>query len=144
MTQKAAGTAGRKRLGVPMRDFRENYMESTDPKVVIKYEDSVAVAVLTRERILEDNDIQDLEETLIPLIEQNPSIQLVIDFNKVRFLSSSVLGLLIRLSKKIYETGGRLRLCAISEKILEIFKITRLDKIFDISPTRKEAVQKLK
>ncbi len=119
-------------------------MESTDPKVVIKYEDSIAVAVLARERILEDNDIQDLEETLIPLIEQNPSIQLVIDFNKVRFLSSSVLGLLIRLSKKIYETDGRLRLCCISDKILEIFKITRLDKIFEISPTRKEAVQELK
>ena len=56
----------------------------------------------------------------------------MIDFSNVKFLTSSVLGLLIRISKKVYEAEGKLRLCSIAPKILEVFKITRLDKIFEI------------
>ena len=56
----------------------------------------------------------------------------MLDFGNVRFLSSAVLGLLIRISKRVYEQDGRLRLCSINPKIYEVFKITRLTKTFDI------------
>jgi anti-anti-sigma factor len=57
---------------------------------------------------------------------------MILDFGNVRFLSSAVLGLLIRVSKRIYERDGRLKLCNINPKIYEVFKITRLTKTFDI------------
>jgi anti-sigma B factor antagonist len=34
--------------------------------------------------------------------------------------------------KKVYEQDGQLKLCNITPKIYEVFKITRLTKIFDI------------
>ena len=70
-------------------------------------------------------------------------INLILDFTNVKFLSSAVLGLLIRVSKKIYEQDGQLRLCDISPRIYEIFKITRLTKIFDILPDRAAATASL-
>jgi len=59
-------------------------------------------------------------------------IKLILDFGNVQYLSSAILGLLIRISKRIYENDGLLRLCNINPKIYEIFKITLLTKTFDI------------
>ena len=107
----------------------------------IEYIDGVTVAVPTDAKILEEEQIQSLEKTFMSLIEQNTGIRLLIDFSGVQFLTSSVLGLLIRLSRKVFQSEGRLRLCSIDNKILEIFKITRLDKVFEIYQDRQQAVK---
>lgn len=99
--------------------------------------------LFTDEKILEERDILELQESLMGVIEQADKINLVLDFSNVKFLSSAVLGLLIRVSKKVYERGGQLRLCNISPRIYEIFKITRLTKIFDIFPDRASALASL-
>ncbi len=119
-------------------------MDEMNPNLQIDYHGQVVSATLTDEKILEDDQIQALEGSFMPLIEQNNKIQLVIDFSNVKFLTSSVLGLLIRISKKVYEQEGKLRLCAIDPKILDVFRITRLDKIFEIYPDQEEALVGLK
>ena len=101
----------------------------------------MTVAALTEPRILEQSDIDSLGNSIIPLIEQSDEINLVIDFEKVQFCSSAVLGLLIRISKKIYQKNGSLGLCSICSSILEIFRITRLDTIFDIYETQSQAIE---
>jgi len=119
-------------------------MDKMSPKIAVEYTQNATVTTLTDEKILEQADIQALEDSIMPLIESADRINLVIDFSNVKFLTSAVLGLLIRISKKVYESQGRLKLCAIDAKILEIFKITRLDRVFDISPDRYDALQGLK
>ena len=107
-------------------------MAPIKPKISVEYAGNATIITLADERILEDEDIRALQESLMSVIEQGGQINLVVDFCNVRFLSSAVLGLLIRVSKKVYEQDGTLRLCNINPKIHEIFKITRLTKIFDI------------
>ena len=119
-------------------------MDKANPNLSIEFHGSVVVATLTDEKILDETQLQGLDGSFTPLIEENPKIQLIIDFSNVKFLTSSVLGLLIRISKKVYETNGRLRLCSINPKIMEIFRITRLDKIFEIYPDVDEALIGLK
>lgn len=119
-------------------------MDSVHPNMSIKYYGQVVVATLTDEKILDESQLQGLDGSFMPLIDQNEKIQLIVDFSQVKFLTSSVLGLLIRVSKKVYESDGKLRLCSITPKILEIFKITRLDKIFEIFPDVDEAMIGLK
>ena len=119
-------------------------MDSIRPNISIDYHGAVVIATLTDEKILDEIQLQSLEGSIMPLIDQSPNIQLVIDFSNVKFLTSSVLGLLIRISKKVYEAEGKLRLCSITPKILEVFKITRLDKIFEIFPDADEALVGLK
>ena len=118
-------------------------MDQASPNLSIEVVEDITIATLTDEKILEEAQIQALESSFIPLIEQNSPLTLLIDFSSVQFLTSSVLGLLIRVSKKIYEADGRLGLCSIQPKIFEIFKITRLDKIFEIYTNRQEAMEKL-
>jgi anti-sigma B factor antagonist len=77
------------------------------------------------------------------VVEQAERINLILDFCNVRFLSSAVLGLLISVSKKVYERDGQFRLCNINPRIYEIFKITRLTKIFDIYDDREGAIESI-
>ncbi len=114
-------------------------MDQSNPQISVEYANEVAIATIRAEKILEESDIQSVESTVMPLIGNNP-VKLVIDFSNVKFLTSSALGLLIRISKKVYESDGQLRLACIDRKILEIFKITRLDKVFEIHADRNSAI----
>jgi anti-sigma B factor antagonist len=118
-------------------------MTSITPKVNVEYLGSATVITLADEKILEAEDIRALQESITAVIEQAERINLILDFRNVRFLSSAVLGLLIRISKRTYESGGQLRLCNINPKIHEIFKITRLTKIFDIYRDLETAIEDL-
>ena len=118
-------------------------MSDVRPRISVDYAQDATVITLTDEKILQAADIIALEESIMPLIEAEDAVKIVIDFTNVQFLSSSVLGLLIRISKKIYEQSGQLRLCNINPKIFGIFKITRLDKVFDIYANLSEAIESL-
>ncbi len=118
-------------------------MDRSNANLSIEYIGGVTVVVPTDTKILEEEQIQSLEKTFMSLIEQNAGVRLLIDFSHVQFLTSSVLGLLIRLSRRVSQAEGRLRLCSIAPKILEIFKITRLDKVFEIYKDRQQALEGL-
>ncbi|MHC4193814.1 MAG: STAS domain-containing protein [Planctomycetota bacterium] len=113
------------------------------PKINVQYNEGATILTFTDEKILEENDIRSLQGSIMSVIEQGGRMNLILDFQKVRFLSSAVLGLLIRVSKKIYENDGQLRLCNINPKIYEVFRITRLTKVFDIYPDTESATEGL-
>jgi anti-sigma B factor antagonist len=116
-------------------------MAEIKPKISVEYEKNATVVSFTDEKILEEKDIKALQDSIMSVVEQAERINLILDFGNVRFLSSSVLGLLIRLSKRIYERDGQLKLCNINPKIFEIFKITRLTTTFDIHKDVESAVE---
>jgi anti-sigma B factor antagonist len=118
-------------------------MASIKPRISVEYAENATIVTFTDERILEEKDLQALQESIISVIEQAERINLILNFCNVRFLSSAVLGLLIRISKRVYERDGQLRLCSITPKIYKIFKITRLTKIFDIHQDIESAVGSL-
>ena len=118
-------------------------MAAIKPRISVEYAENATITTFTDEKILEEKDIKALQESIMSVIEQAGRINLILDFCNVRFLSSAVLGLLIRISKRIYESDGQLRLCNINPRIYEVFKITRLTKIFDIYPDVAGAVESL-
>ncbi len=113
------------------------------PRISVEYAKSATIVTFVDEKILEEMDIQALQGSIMPVVEETERIKLILDFCNVRFFSSAVLGLLMRISKKVYEQDGQLRLCNISARIYEVFKITRLNKIFDIYENVKSATESL-
>ncbi len=107
-------------------------MDSVKPRISVEYIGQATVLTVTDQKLLEEQAIGNLQDSIMSVVEQGDDQNLIIDFRNVRFLSSAVLGLLIRVSKRVYERNGQLRLCNIDPKIQEIFRITRLTKVFDI------------
>ncbi len=127
-----------------MQFFEEIVVEPIKPRIAVEYARNATIVTFTDEKILEEQDIGALQDSIMAVIESaSGGMNLILDFSKVQFLSSAMLGLLIRISKRVYQRDGQLRLCNISPKIYEIFKITRLTKIFDIYPDVESASEGL-
>ncbi len=118
-------------------------MAETGSQINVEYSSDANIVSFMDQKILEEKDVRNLEIALMEVVEQANGANLVLDFVNVKFMSSAVLGLLIKLSKKVYESKLRMALCGISPKIHEIFKITRLTKIFDIYKDVDSAIEGL-
>jgi anti-sigma B factor antagonist len=59
---------------------------------------------------------------------------LVVDLTEVSFLDSTGLGVLVGRLKLTRTRGGSLRLVGKDERVLKVFSITGLDKVFEIHP----------
>jgi anti-sigma B factor antagonist len=80
-----------------------------------------------------------LREKLIELVSDG-SYHLVVDLEKVEFLDSTGLGVLVGGLKRVRSHDGSLRLVCTQDKILKIFRITGLTKVFSIHPTVQAAL----
>ena len=57
----------------------------------------------------------------------------VMNFRECNFIDSTGLGVLVAVYKKVMELGGSFELNSIDNpQVMKIFKLTRLDKVFDI------------
>ena len=100
----------------------------------------IKVVEFTQSRILDEANIAEIGMKVGEVIEGELRPRLILDFRNVDHLSSAALGMLINANNKIKEKNGQLRLCDIRRQILEVFSITKLDKLFRILPDRQAAV----
>ena len=82
--------------------------------------------------ILDQVNIHEMGSEMYGIVESSPGIKLIVDFEGVQYLSSSALGKLITLKRKVGEVSGTLKMCRIKPEIMEVFRITKLDTIFEI------------
>lgn len=80
-----------------------------------------------------------LRELLIELVNEGHH-QLIVNMEKVEFLDSTGLGVLVGGLKRVRAHDGSLDLVCNQERILKIFRITGLTKVFGIHGTVDEAV----
>ena len=80
-----------------------------------------------------------LRELLINLVSQG-SRRLVVNLDKVGFLDSTGLGVLVGGLKRVRAHDGSLDLVCTRERILKIFRITGLTEVFGIYQTVDQAI----
>src|SRR5262245_40433707 len=80
----------------------------------------VTVVNFTLTKILDEQVIQAIGEQLYSLVDELGKTKVVLNFNKVEYLSSAALGKLITLHKKLAGAKGKLALCNIDPKIFEV------------------------
>lgn len=82
---------------------------------------------------------KDLEEALIRLIEEDKKI-LVVNMEKVEFLSSSGLRVLMASLNKLKHKDGDLKLAALQPFVKDVFFMTGANRFFSIYPSQEEAI----
>jgi len=115
-------------------------MEQPSSHLKIRRANGVSVVEFADRKILEELSIQEIGEELSHLVESEAGIKLLLNFKNVDHLSSAALGMLITLNRKIKEHNGELKLSDINRQIFEVFKITRLNRVFDIHGTSEQAL----
>lgn len=100
----------------------------------------VTVVRFVDRKVLDEADIQELGQELFGLVEELNRRQLLLNFTDVEFISSATLGKLIVLDRKLKAHKGRLKLSNIRPEIMEVFRITKLDRVFDIRDEEADAL----
>lgn len=108
-------------------------------RLKVKKNDGVWIVQFADRKILDELCIMEIQEELSRVVESNTGGDLLLSFKGVEHLSSAALGMLITLKKKVEENNGKLKLSDINPQIFEVFKITRLNKVFDIHSSAAEA-----
>lgn len=103
-----------------------------------------AVVIEFAERkILEELSIAEIGEELVKVATALPGRILIVSFANVDHLSSASLGMLIKMREQVTQLAGQLVLADIRPQIYEVFKITKLNRLFVICDTIGEALDKV-
>lgn len=100
----------------------------------------VTIARFLDKKILDENNIQMIGNQMFGLVDEDGRKKIVLDFANVEYLSSAALGKLITMNNKVKTAKGKLRLCNIRPEILEVFTITKLNKVLDIKTDQEQAL----
>ena len=87
--------------------------------------------------------LEEIGRELYRLVDDEDRRKLVLDFEKVQYLSSQAIGIILTLNKKLTGSsagGDNLVLCGVGPQLMQLLKVTRLDRILTIKPSQKEAV----
>ena len=94
----------------------------------------VSIVKFLDKKILDEAGIQELGGELFSLVEHDNRKAILLNFSNV------ALGKLITLDRKVKAAKGRMKMCHIRPEILEVFQITKLNKVFDIRGEEAEAI----
>ncbi len=83
-----------------------------------------------------------IKQDILQVVEQTPKI--IISMEKVKFIDSTGLGILIGVLKKVKEKEGEMIIVSPNSYINQIFEITGLFKVFKIVENTQQAIDYLR
>ena len=116
--------------------------DSTSGALMVQRMVDVHIIEFMEARILDQLMIDRIKNEVLTLVEAAAVPKFVMSFENVKYISSAVLGMLMTVNKHILAKQGELRLSAIDQSLMEVFKLTRLDKILKIYKTTDDAMRK--
>ncbi|MDZ7741159.1 MAG: STAS domain-containing protein [Bacteroidota bacterium] len=87
---------------------------------------------------LDTTNYQELEKALQSMLDAEEK-NIILDCEKLDYVSSSGLRVFLMFLKKIRELEGKFFICSMQEEIREVFKISGFTSIFDIFENREKA-----
>ena len=87
--------------------------------------------------------VQQIGRQMLRLLDDPSMGALVVDLTKTEFFGAALLGVLLRVTREAQETGREVVLCGVGEHAANLLRLTRLDKVWQLYPTRRSALREL-
>jgi anti-anti-sigma factor len=100
--------------------------------------------LLTLEGDLDSTNAQDVIKFVQNLSENEGLVHLVADFSKLRYINSTGLGTILRISKMLISKKGSFKIANPNENVFEIIEIVGANKLLDVYQTKEDALESLK
>lgn len=109
----------------------------------LRTDQSTRIIELKLPEELDDVEFDRLNESVLRLLQEQTEGRWVLDLTHVAYAGSSVLGLMVNMRQQIRGARGKLVLCGLSDRLIQIFHACSLERLFVISRTRVEALQRV-
>ena len=83
---------------------------------------------------------QDVFSTEIKTLINEGHVDILLDMEKVEYINSTGLGILISGYTTLKKNGGELKICGVRERVENLLNITHLKLLFQVFDTREKAV----
>lgn len=107
-------------------------------KMTTSIQDDNVLLVQLREVSLDASNVQAFKDLVQPSLRDHSRV--VVDLEGVRFIDSSGIGAFLSCMRQMNEQNGQLRLCVLSNTVIALFALMRLDRVFHIYASRAEAI----
>jgi len=102
------------------------------------------VVEFTSPSLMDPIELEQISQQLFKLVDEQDRRRMVLDFEKVQYLSSQAIGMLLGMQKRLASLKkSNLVLCGVGARLMELLRITRLDRVLSVKPSQKEAVRSL-
>ena len=105
----------------------------------ISVTESDDVRILSFEGNLDTNTAPDAESEINALIDAGTQ-KLLINFEKLDYISSAGLRILLATAKKLKPGGGDLKICCLNSTVQEVFDISGFSTILSVTSSEAEAL----
>ena len=113
-------------------------------RIEVTESDGVHVVSFRDRLLFDDRTVREVSDQLgAALPNDGKAIRVVLDFSGVDLISSSLLGKLILLQRRVDGSGGKLRLCELSPTVQSVFRTSNLDRLFAILRDRRAALNEI-
>ena len=92
----------------------------------------IRIIVVDAVQLVDGAAIDQCYREIAAVLDATEEGNVLLHFGRVTFMSSMALGMLVRVRKKCKEYEIALKLCGVAPDIRHVFKLTNMDKIFDI------------
>lgn len=103
----------------------------------------LVVVSFTVPQLNEEENIEQLGRELFALVEQFGCRKVVVSLRGVDYITSSAIGKLITLHRKLHRNDGRLVLCDVAGEVENILKTSKLLSYFNVAENAEEAKRML-
>jgi anti-anti-sigma factor len=107
-------------------------------KITIRHANDVKIVELEGE--LDTNTSPDAESQLKELMEQGVK-KILLNFEKMDFISSAGLRILLATGQQLKSDNGGLRVCSLNETVQEVFDISGFSTLLSVFPNETEALK---
>ncbi|MBU1076410.1 MAG: STAS domain-containing protein [Spirochaetes bacterium] len=87
--------------------------------------------------IIDNNTYLDFVKRCTPLVNKK---NVIINFQELKYISSTGIGVLLKLTSLSKMKGYRVVICALREPIIRIIKLIKMDKLFMIEESMEDAI----
>jgi anti-anti-sigma factor len=81
---------------------------------------------------LSDDNIEPIGRALNALVEEHLPQRLLLDLAGIDYITSTPLGTLVSLNRRLRALGGGLAVTNVGPKVREVLSVTRLDKLIEV------------
>ena len=103
--------------------------------------ETIIVTPVTDLRELDYQQIEDGMSDVISHLIRMAVKNVVMDFHQTDYFGTTALGCFLKLWKRVRSRNGRMAFCNVSENEKEVLRITKLDSLWTIWPSKEEALR---
>ena len=103
----------------------------------------INVIELSLPTMLDAAEFDELNQSMLSAIDSNSGGKWILDLTAASYMGSAMLGLMVNMRQHVVQGSGKLVLCCLSPRLMEVFRACSLERLFTIATGRDEALAAL-